>query len=250
MPKGRMLNRKISRSEKVAGLSVHAALLFSWTIPHLDSEGRIYADVKSLKGIVVPYLDYMTDEKIEECRQEIHNSGLATLYRNGRYFQFNGFFDNQRIDKTKEAVSEIPAPTPDELRSNSGATPGKVKLSKDNIKIKTQPYWAASSKETQEILKTVSKDFNIYQLLGKLKKLKGVEIPEEVIKRICVSYIRNKAGIKANWPWFIVTTQKEWEAWNAEQNVKESETRRAEARAPVAPAIAQILAGIKLGGQK
>ncbi len=125
-------------------------------------------------------------------------------------------------------------------------TQSRVELSRVEKNKETQPYWAAFSKETQEELKAVSKEFNIYQLLGKLKKLKGVEIPEEVANRICASYLRNKAGIKANWPWFIVTTQREWEAWNAEQNVKESDARRSEARAPVAPAIAQILAGMRL----
>lgn len=244
-----MLNRKISRSEKVANLSVYAALLFSWTIPHLDSEGRIYADVNSLKGIVVPYLEYMTDEKIEECRQEIHNSGLATLYRDGRYFQFNGFFDNQRIDKTKEAASEIPAPTPDELQSNSRVTPGKVKLSKDNIKIKTHPYWATFSKETQNDLRNLNLAFGIYKFLGRLKKLKNVEIPEEVIKRIIFSYhrqfVESNGKLRAPWAWFITVTKHEWEAWNAEQHENESKVRRSEARAPVSPAIAQILAGMR-----
>lgn len=110
---------------------------------------------------------------------------------------------------------------------------------------KAQPYWAAFKELNQELMKEVSKGFNIYQFLTKLKNDKKIEIPEDVISRICVSYQRNKAGIKADWAWFVVTTDQEWKNWNAGQNVKESNTRKEEARAPVSPAIAQIIAGMK-----
>jgi hypothetical protein len=108
---------------------------------------------------------------------------------------------------------------------------------------KKQPYWAAFKESSQEQLKVVNKEFNIYQFLTKLKKDKQIEIPEEVINRICASYAKNKAGIKDSWPWFIVTTQKEWEAWNAEQQIREGQEWK---KTPVSPAIAQILAGMKI----
>lgn len=138
MPKGRMLNKKISFDEKVAHLSLGSALLYTWCIPNLDVEGRIYADASILKGTIVPFIKELTVEKIEKCVNEISESGLIVLYGNSvKYMQFNGFLKNQKINKDKESRSEIPSPdkienysepTPEELSTNSALS--KVKESK------------------------------------------------------------------------------------------------------------------------
>lgn len=117
-------------------------------------------------------------------------------------------------------------------------TKSRVELSR--VEKKNQPYWAAFSKETQELLKTISKEFNIYQLINKLKKdNKIIEIPEEVLVKICNCYLKNKGKIKADWPWFVVSVEKAWQEWNAEQQIKQGQEWK---KAPVAPAIVQILA--------
>lgn len=128
MPRGRILNKKISYDEKVAKLSLGASLLYTWCIPHLDVKGRIYATPEILKGVVVPYVKELTLEKIKECLIELQNAEdekgekLVLIYGNCKYIQFNGFFKNQDVREDREAPSEIPNPKEflDELEINQG----------------------------------------------------------------------------------------------------------------------------------
>jgi hypothetical protein len=131
-----MLNRKISLDKKVAELSKESAILYTWTIPHLDCEGKIHADPSILKGVVVPYLKYMTLKIIERCLQELANSSLVVVYGDGcKYMKFQGFEKNQSIKEGREAASDIPDPTPAELLRNSCVTPAELplKISKDKL---------------------------------------------------------------------------------------------------------------------
>ena len=135
MPEGRMLRKKISRDEVVAKLSDKAIILYTWCIPHLDVRGKILADAHILKGIIVPYLKGFTLPMIEKCVKELGDSGLVIVYGGShKYMKFNGFSKNQKIDEDREALSEIPDPTQEELTSNSGVTPAKDKISKDKIR--------------------------------------------------------------------------------------------------------------------
>jgi hypothetical protein len=130
MPKGRMLNKKISKDIEVAQLSCRAALLYSWCIPHLDVEGRLEASPEIIKGVVMPYRKDFTLAVIKQCIEEIARvEGLIVYYGNShKYMQFLGFTKNQTLNKDREAPSEIPAPTPEELKSKSGLSLSKVKL--------------------------------------------------------------------------------------------------------------------------
>ena len=87
--------------------------------------------------------------------------------------------------------------------------------------IKEQPYWAGFSKETQEKLKAILTDFNIYMFLGRLNKLK-ITLPEEVIICVCNSYLKNKSGIKDKWAWFMIAAKECWKNYSAKQNIAES----------------------------
>ncbi len=140
MPEGRMLRKKISRDEVVAKLSDKAIILYTWCIPHLDVRGKILADAHILKGVVVPYLKGFTLTNIEKCIKELGDSGLVIVYGEyHKYMKFNGFSKNQKIDEDREALSEIPDPTQEELTSNSRVTPAKDKISKDKISEDTTP---------------------------------------------------------------------------------------------------------------
>ena len=134
MPKGRMLNKKIIQDEKVAKLSLPACLLYTWCIPFLDVEGRMYGDVWTLKSIA-PHVKEITPENIPSIIKEWAKNSLVISYGDDvhKYLQFIGFWKNQSVNKDREAPSEIP--TPEQLKSNSGVTPDELlaKLSKDNI---------------------------------------------------------------------------------------------------------------------
>ena len=134
MPRGRMINKKISYDEKVAKLSIEAMLLFTWLIPHLDIEGRIYGEPEILKGLIVPYVKQLTIEKIGKCLQEMVNANLIIWYGNAhRYIQYLKFKDNQTLHPERESKSDIP--TPELLRSNSGVTQAQVKLNQSKVKL-------------------------------------------------------------------------------------------------------------------
>lgn len=142
MPKGRMLNKKISVNRTLPNLSVHAALLFTWCIPHLDVEGKMYADPQQIKGIVVPYLKYFTIKRIEFCLKELNESGIVVVYGDGyKYMKFIGFANEQSLNPDRETPSQIPDPAPDLLKNNSGETPAKdkIKLSKGKDKVGVSP---------------------------------------------------------------------------------------------------------------
>jgi len=134
MPKGRMINKRISKDLELAKLSLPTALLYTWCIPFLDVEGRLEADSVILKGLVVPYRKDFTLKVIEKCLQELAKTPLITYYGNNhKYMEFKGFSKNQTIHKDREAPSEIPPP---ELMSKSCEGPAKDNISKDNISIR------------------------------------------------------------------------------------------------------------------
>jgi len=242
MARKRQIDPVYPLEQEIAQLSIPARYFYILSWCHMDDEtGVLPYDIFMLKGQVFPADDIDVEAIIEE---------IITMRR---YFLFEAegkrwlWCPTMPKHQTINHPSKRKYPTPpkilqEDYRSGKLALPlSRVELSR--VEIKKQPYWAAFKENSQEQLKTVSKDFNIYQLMGKLNKIKKIEIPEEVINKICTSYLKNKAGIKADWPWFIVTTQKEWEAWNAEQQIKEGREWK---KASVSPAIAQILAGMKI----
>jgi len=141
MPRGRMINKKISKNKLLASISAKSALLYSWCIPHLDSEGRLEGSPEIIKGVVVPYRRDFTLKVIASCIKEIDSKGeLICYYGNPhKYIQFLGFCNNQTINKDREAPSEIPMPTLEELKNSSCATPPQVK-SKLNLNISKDKY--------------------------------------------------------------------------------------------------------------
>jgi len=134
MPRGRMINKKIVNDEKVAKLSIKSTLLYTWCLPFLDFEGRLFADMWHLKSIV-PFISEITPKNIKYLIKEMVDADLVIYYGNTyhKYLQFKGFKKNQNLNESREAASEIPAPTPEQLKSSSRTSPGEVKLSKYNI---------------------------------------------------------------------------------------------------------------------
>ncbi len=166
MAKGRILNKKISFDERVAKLSLEATLLFTWCIPHLDCEGRLYAEPEILKGMVTPFIKELTTQKIEKCIKEIAEVGLIILYGDGhKYMQFKGFNNNQSIIKNREAPSTIP--TPDLIGINSSNNLAKCNVMERKGK---------DDEETTQI-------FFSYFILKTKKDFKLTEACQDLIKK-------------------------------------------------------------------
>ena len=136
-----MLKKAISTSRRLADLKTDSArMLYTWIIPHLDVEGRFYADSAMVKGAVVPRIKSFSETKIAECLQDMAAVGLIMLYTvdGDSYLQLRKFEDHQNLRKDRESPSVIPAPqeqweywrTPEQ----SGNTPPEVKLREVKVK--------------------------------------------------------------------------------------------------------------------
>ena len=133
MAEGRMIKKRISKSQKFARLkSDKARLLYLMIYPHLDIEGKIEVHPKLIKGEIVPLLHY-SYAQIENCLNNLHEECLITLYEVGdtKYAKFHRFEDFQVLREDRESPSKIP--NPPALRRNSIGSPAisKDKLSKD-----------------------------------------------------------------------------------------------------------------------
>lgn len=111
MASGRMLRAQISISTQVSRLSLKAAFLFTWIIPHLDDWGRITADVEKLKALVVPRRDEIKIKDIKSALTEMEDHFLIVLYTaNGEsYLQFEQF-EKHQTGLHKRTPSKIPDP--------------------------------------------------------------------------------------------------------------------------------------------
>jgi hypothetical protein len=80
--RGRMLSPTVSVSERVSRLSLKAALLYTWIIPHCDDWGRMSAVPGTVKGTVVPMRHDIRTRDIPDLLSEIEHAGLIERYMN------------------------------------------------------------------------------------------------------------------------------------------------------------------------
>jgi len=156
MPRGRFISKVISLDEKVNSLPNDTArLLFTWLISHLDCEGRLHGDALTVKSIVFPRRSIST-RKVEQYLNAIEKNGLIVRYSvNGNTYLFAPHFEKHQVglQKSKEAQSQIPPPTPELLQSNSIITPpqvkAKAKVKVEDIYIKEyfNTFWEAYPKK-------------------------------------------------------------------------------------------------------
>lgn len=214
MPKGRMINKTISVDEKLAQLSPKTIILYTFSIPHLDSEGKILADSQILKGVVVPYLNFMSIGAIHKCKQELKKSPLVTLYgENDKYMRFNGFMKNQNLQNSREAPSRIPNPTHDQLKSNSGVTLAEENRIEENRRVveKTSTQKSSSNIVDTNFIDTLRtnlayRHLDIDGAAGQARAWISAHPGREYTKRFLVNWLNSaaekqpkKALSKAEW---------------------------------------------------
>jgi hypothetical protein len=76
----RLIYNSISTSERVSSLGVKGALLFTWLITHCDTQGRIQGKPKVVKHLVVPLIDEITVEDVEEALELMEEQKLIQRY--------------------------------------------------------------------------------------------------------------------------------------------------------------------------
>lgn len=134
------MSKSISLSEQLEGVSLEAALLFSWCIPHLDAEGRMLGNAAAVKATAVPLRREITLKKLplllyELARAPKDDRGRPLVYwyevQNRALLEFPGFPDHQRGQrKNREAKSRLPGhkhPDAKDLTPNSGVGPELVR---------------------------------------------------------------------------------------------------------------------------
>ena len=125
-----MISKAISLDSKVNALPDDTArLLWTWLIPHLDSEGRMYGDAQAIKSIVFPRRSIST-AKVERILQQLEQKNLIIRYSvNGNTYLSAPNFEKHQlgIRKDRESPSQIPPITPDKLPTNSVKSPTEVK---------------------------------------------------------------------------------------------------------------------------
>lgn len=79
----RLIYNSISTSERVSSLGAKGALLYTWLIPHCDSQGRLQGKPKVLKPLLVPFIDEISTEDIEEALELMEEQRLIKRYNDG-----------------------------------------------------------------------------------------------------------------------------------------------------------------------
>jgi len=82
--KARLIYSSISLSERVSGLGVKGALLFTWLLAHCDDQGRFAGNARKVKAAVVPLLDELGDEEVNELLSAMDLAGLIYRYPAGK----------------------------------------------------------------------------------------------------------------------------------------------------------------------
>ena len=129
MARGRFVSKTISLDAKVHQLSCPMAqLLWTWMIPHLDVEGRMYGDPVIVRSIVFPRRSDVSIEDVDDYLDEMHALGLVVRYEVGgeKYLQCPNFAKHQvGLRRSREPASVIP-PNPATTESDSAIDAGRL----------------------------------------------------------------------------------------------------------------------------
>lgn len=148
MAQGRMLSKNISVDKRVHDLPNDLCRLgFTWSIAHLDRDGRTHGDPAILKSLIFPRRDDITADDMLAMRNEWARVGLVVLYQVGgeEFLEYPRFKQHQKgLHYDREAASIIPPSNsdnvvilnpdlirtssgfpPDLIRSNAGASPSE-----------------------------------------------------------------------------------------------------------------------------
>jgi hypothetical protein len=159
MATGRILKSQISVSEQVNELSLKAALLFTWMIPHTDDFGRMPGSAKKVKAIVAPMRDDITCIDVDNALNEMRDKRLIYRYKvNDELFIEMIKFEAHQQGLHKRTKSKFPGPertdSPPETNQfpgNSGKFPSELEQEQELEKnINTETTNVVSCSEQTE----------------------------------------------------------------------------------------------------
>jgi hypothetical protein len=105
MARGRMLDRSIKLSKKIANTSMAGQWLYFRMLPFTDDHGKTFGDVEDIRAEILPK-EKITDKKISSLLSELHNNELI-LWADGEVSQFVDWNEHQSL-KGRPANSQFP----------------------------------------------------------------------------------------------------------------------------------------------
>jgi hypothetical protein len=134
MADGRFISKSISESRQLSSesVSIQAALLFSWSISHLDVEGRLVGNPVLVKAKVCPLRDDIPVSRVPAILAELVAAGLVIWYEvEGKQCLFFPGFQRQQkgLRKRREAKSKLPAPNAPGAVLVTASDPSQLTLS-------------------------------------------------------------------------------------------------------------------------
>ena len=126
MARGRIVNNKISLSEKVADLPIEGQLLYTWMIPHSDDLGLLQYSSKTIKAMVMPMIDIPL-ATIDGLLTTMVNIKLLDVVKQGtkKYYHICDFDKNQSLRKDRQPSTLLDF-TPDKNSKISWKTCNKI----------------------------------------------------------------------------------------------------------------------------
>lgn len=159
MAKGRMLQNRISKSQKLSSLSNDTVrLLYTWMLSHLDINGNFYADPVMVNNLVFTRLGH-PPRVIASALDELEKVGLIQRYQcNGDiYLNYPDFEEKQpRLYPEREGNPDIPKLTHELLMNNTEVTQPQIKLKEIKLKEKKcsregfEEFWKAYPKKVNK----------------------------------------------------------------------------------------------------
>jgi hypothetical protein len=123
---GRMIRKDISRSQRVAKLSAKALALFTMLIPHYNAHGKMDGNPHTIKGTVVPFINWFDISTITRCLHEISEKTNVKYFQVDRcwYLHSLNYDEHQALKrKGRDYLPSCSGVVPDK----SGTTPGLVR---------------------------------------------------------------------------------------------------------------------------
>lgn len=109
MAQKRMIDKKISLSEKLAELPLGAQLLYTWIIPHADDFGLIQGSPRTVKAQVMPMADVSIDDVDSWIDAMIQNNLLKQFeYKGKNFYYLVGFEENQTLRHDMQPYTVLP----------------------------------------------------------------------------------------------------------------------------------------------
>lgn len=136
MARGRIISKSISTSRRINSVSDRAALVYTWTIPHLDEMSNMEGAIDILRAKVVPLRKY-SDKQMLQVRYELASIGAWIVYKDAKgeeYIHVDKNDDHQIYKNDRKKIALVPE-YKDELRiplDSIGFQMDAIKESKSN----------------------------------------------------------------------------------------------------------------------